>query len=233
VTRTVEAPESEGPEPDDGPAPRRDRVAAALTRRLGGFVVVCEGVRRRHNVSAILRTCEAFGVHEVHLVGEGSARASHGTARGAERWVLRRRFRTVGESLADLRGRGFRVYTADLVPGAHTPESAPVDAPFALVFGSEWAGVSPEAKAACDGAVCIPMEGLTGSLNVSASAAILVRTLAMRRRAHAGADLDPAEQGRFLAEWEAFEQAAATGLAARTAPVGEGDLGGGMRFEER
>ncbi len=216
----------------EAPEQRRDRVRQALERRLGSFVVICEGVRRRHNVSAILRTCEAFGVHEVHLVGDGPSRASHGTARGAERWVLRRHFRTLAESVADLRARGFRLYTADLVEGAHTPETAPVDAPFALLFGSEYAGVSEEAKALCDGAVCIPMEGLTGSLNVSASAAILVRALSERRRARVGPDLPPAEQARFLAEWEAREQAARQGQLARHAPPADDDLGG-IRFEDR
>lgn len=207
-------------------ANRAERVQEALARRLGSVVVVCERVRRRHNVSAILRTCEAFGVHEVHLVGDGATRASAGTARGAERWVRRRRFATTAESLAELKARGYRIVTADLVPGAWSPEDVPVDRPLALVMGSEWEGVSAEAKAACDGAVCIPMQGLTGSLNVSASAAILVRTLAMRRRAFAGADLDPAEQARFFAEWQAHEQAAERGLAARNAPVQDDDLGG-------
>lgn len=196
---------------------RRGRVEAALARRLGSVVAVAEAVRRRHNASAILRSCEAFGVHEVHLVTEGF-RPSPGAARGAERWVDHRRFDTTAASFAELRARGFRIYVADLLPGALTPETVPVDGPVALVFGSELRGVSAEARAAADGAVIIPMAGLTGSLNVSVSAAILLRAVTERRRAHLGlpGDLDPARQAAFLAAWDQGEAKARAGFLART-----------------
>lgn len=212
---------------------RGDRVREALAQRLGSLVVVCETVRRRHNVSAILRSCEAFGLHEVHLVTEGSTAASPGTARGAERWVHRRRFDSIEASVADLKARGFRVVVADLRPGAWSPEDVPVDQPLAIVLGSEFLGVSARARALADGAVCIPMQGLTGSLNVSASAAILVRTLGVRRRAAVagsggradGADLAPELQDAFLGEWAQRGKDAQRGFLARTAPVQAGDPG--------
>lgn len=203
--------EALGPTPD-----RRARIEAALSRRLGSVVAVGECIRRRHNASAILRTCEAFGVHEVHLVTTGF-RASPGAARGAERWVHRRRFDTTAESLAELRGRGFRIYVADLLPGALTPETVPVDGPVALVFGSEVRGVSEQARALADGAVMIPMVGLTGSLNVSVSAAILLRTITERRRALVGADLSEEARQAFLREWTEREIRAELGRAARRA----------------
>ncbi len=197
---------------------RIERVRVALSRRVGSVVAVCEAVRRRHNVSAILRSCEAFGVHEVHLVTQGF-RPSPGAARGAERWVWRRRFDTVDESVSTLRARGFRIFVADLDEAAFTPETVPVDRPLAVVFGSEVRGVSDEARALADGAIRVPMLGLTESLNVSVSAAIVLRALADRRRALAGNDLDPAEQERFVANWLAAEERAMLGLLARTAPV--------------
>ncbi len=198
------------------PGPERvARVREALARRLGSVVAVCEAVRRRHNVSAILRSCEAFGVHEVHLVTGTGFDVSAGAARGAERWVVRRRFTHTAESLADLRARGFRVYVADLQEESYSPEDVPVDGPIAVLFGSEMRGVSDEARALADGAVRIPMHGLTASLNVSVSAAILLRALTERRRAVAGPDLDPAEQARFLEEWRASEVAAERGRRAR------------------
>lgn len=199
---------------------RQERIEAALARRLGSVVAVAEAVRRRHNASAILRSCEAFGVHEVHLV-TGGFQVSPGAARGAERWVLRRRFDTTAASFADLRARGFRVVVADLLPGAFTPEDVPLDRPIAVVFGSEMRGVSPEARATADGAVCIPMHGLTASLNVSVSAAILLRVLSERRRAMLGGaagDLAPEARRSFLEAWLASERRAAAGLAARTQP---------------
>lgn len=196
---------------------RRARVEAALARRLGSVVAVAESVRRRHNASAILRSCEAFGVHEVHLITAGF-KVSPGAARGAERWVHKRRFDTTAESFADLRTRGFRVYVADLLPGAFTPESVPVDGPLAIVFGSELRGVSAEARAAADGAVRIPMLGLTASLNVSVSAAILLRAVTERRRAFLGAegDLPAGVRDAFLHEWMDADARAERGRIART-----------------
>jgi tRNA (guanosine-2'-O-)-methyltransferase len=194
---------------------RYARVTAALEARLGSVVAVAESVRRRHNASAILRTCEGFGVHEVHLITAGF-RASVGAARGAERWVKHRRFDTTTASLTELKARGFRIYVADLLPGALTPETVPVDRPVAIVFGSEVRGVSDEARALADGAVMIPMYGLTESLNVSVSAAILLRTLTERRRALVGADLDPAERQAFLDAWLHAEARAEHGRRART-----------------
>ena len=189
-----------------------------LARRLGSVVAVAECVRRRHNASAILRTCEAFGVHEVHLVTAGF-RASPGAARGAERWVHRRRFETTTESLTELKERGFRIYVADLLEDAHTPESVPVDKPIAMVFGSEVRGVSDEARDFADGAVMIPMVGLTGSLNVSVSAAIILRTLTERRRALVGADLDEAARAAFYARWLESESKSEFGRRARAAGI--------------
>jgi tRNA (guanosine-2'-O-)-methyltransferase len=211
---------------------REARLREALARRLGSLVVVCETVRRRHNVSAILRSCEAFGVHEVHLVTGGFSRPSRGAARGAERWVERRTFPTLDESVAELRARGFRIVIADLRPGAWSPEEVPVDAPVALVMGSELLGVSDRARELADGAVCIPMHGLTGSLNVSASAAILVRTLGERRRAVRGADLAPDAQAACLSRWLARDAAALAGRAARVAPVHPEDPGAALLAED-
>lgn len=196
-----------------------------LARRLGSVVAVAESVRRRHNASAILRTCEAFGVHEVHLVTAGF-RPSPGAARGAERWVHRRRFDTTTASLTDLKARGFKIYVADLLPGALTPETVPVDGPVALVFGSEVRGVSDEARSLADGAVMIPMVGLTGSLNVSVSAAILLRTITERRRALTGPDLSEEARTAFFERWVASESRAEFGRKARAAGVDPGDVEG-------
>ncbi len=194
---------------------RVQRVAAALERRLGSVVAVCEAVRRRHNVSAILRSCEAFGVHEVHLVTSGF-RAAAGAARGGERWVVRRRHDRVEDAIAALHARGFRVYAADLEAGAYTPESVPVDTPLAVLFGSEMTGVSTTARSLCDGVVHVPMVGLTASLNVSVSAAIILRTIADRRRAAVGPDLAPEAREEFLSTWLEAERRAQRGRVART-----------------
>ena len=193
---------------------RLAKVQTALGQRMGSVVAVVEAVRRRHNASALIRSCEAFGVHEVHLVTR-FFRPSVGAARGAERWVHTRIFPTVEQSIADLHSRGFAVYVADLAEGAYTPETVPVDRPIALLFGSEVRGVSAEARALADGAVMIPMRGLTESLNVSVSGAILLRAVADRRRDLVGSDLDASEKHRFVEDWLAREESGRRGLRAR------------------
>jgi len=194
---------------------RRGRIEEALGRRLGTVVAVMEAIHRRHNASAIIRSCEAFGVHEVHMV-IGKFRPSKGASRGAERWLNVRRFPTIEASIADLRARGFRIYVADLADDAHTPDSVPVDGPVAIVFGAELVGISDDARALADGAIQVPMRGLTESLNVSAAAACALFRVSERRRAEVGGgDLSPQLQGEFLERWLDREDATRRGMHAR------------------
>lgn len=199
---------------------RRARVERVFGQRLASLVVVIEAVRRRHNTSAILRSAEAFGLHEVHLI-TGDFKPSKGAARGAERWLeIQRHERTV-DALAGLKARGFQVWVADPVPEATEPFAVPVDRPLAVLFGSELVGVSPEAKAMADGVLAVPMRGLTESLNVSAAAAMVIYALAERRRALlGGGDLEPERRAAFYERWLASEQEAERGLRAQ---VGDED----------
>lgn len=187
---------------------RKRRVRAALARRLASVVTVVEAVHRRHNTSAILRSCEAFGVHEVHMV-TGPFRPSKGAARGAERWLDLHPHAEIGPCIASLKARGFRVVVADLQEGAHTPDTVPVDGPVAIVFGNELEGVSDEARALADGAVVVPMLGLTESLNVSVAAACILQRLTTRRRGviDAPGDLPEARQRDFDQMWQEREDA--------------------------
>lgn len=198
---------------------RRDRVMSALSDRMGSVVAVAEAVHRRHNSSAILRSCEAFGVHEVHLIHEGFS-ASPGAARGAERWVHTRSFPSTEESLSELQSRGFHIYVADFIEPHWIPEEVPVDHPIAVVFGSEARGVTDQARRFARGAITIPMRGLTASLNVSVSAALILRTVADRRRALVGPDLSEVERKRFYDAWLADEITAHKGLLRRTSEDG-------------
>lgn len=194
---------------------RRARVEEALSRRLGSVVAVMESIHRRHNASAIIRSCEAFGVHEVHMV-IGRFRPSKGASRGAERWLDVRRHVDIETCIAELKARGFKIYVADLAPDAHTPDSVPIDGPVAIVFGAELVGISKEARALADGAIQVPMRGLTESLNVSAAAACALYRLSERRRAHlGGGDLPAPVQADFLQRWVAREDASRRGMHAR------------------
>ena len=194
---------------------RQERWREALSRRLGSVIVVGEAVYRRHNVSAILRSAESFGLHEIHLISRGF-RPSKGAARGSERWMALHRHTETTAAVQALQARGVKVYAADLRPGAFSPATVPMDGPIAVLFGSELHGVSDEARAVVDGFITVPMYGLTESLNVSVAAACILHTLSERRRAQVGAgDLDPAELEATFARWMEREEKAQAGLAAR------------------
>lgn len=191
---------------------RRERVREVLGERLASVVVVVEAVRRRHNTSAILRSAEAFGVHEVHLI-TGDFRPARGAARGAERWLELHRHATTTEALTALKARGFSIWVADLAPEAVDPMAVPVNGPIAVLFGSELNGVSDEARALADGVLAAPMRGLTESLNVSAAAAVVIYALSERRRAAiGGADIEPARRDAFYQDWLAAEAEAERGM---------------------
>ena len=128
---------------------RQDRVRRMLADRLGSVCVIAEAVHRRHNTSAILRSAEAFGVHEVHLI-TGGFRTSKGAARGAERWLELRRWSNLPECVAHLRERGFRIFIADLADDAHTPDTLPVEGSTAILCGS-----SGSASAAASSSVVV------------------------------------------------------------------------------
>jgi tRNA (guanosine-2'-O-)-methyltransferase len=189
-------------------ADRRERLAHALDRRLGTVRVAVEAIYHRHNVSAILRTCEAMGVHHVHVV-ERRFHPSKGAARGAERWLDLHFHESPQEAIAAVHEAGFAIWVADLADPPVPPEQVPVERPVCLWFGAELVGVGPEARAAAEGVVTVPMHGLAQSLNVSVAAALVVRAVAEKARQELGdrALLPSAERQRIEAIWAAREEA--------------------------
>lgn len=177
---------------------RLERLFELLENRVNGVIVAAEAVHRRHNVSAILRSAESFGLHEAHLIAQ-RFKPSRGASRGAERWLDVQMFEETKAWAAEVKGRGYRVYVADLSEDSVAPDELPVDVPIAILFGGEMAGVSPEAREIADGVVTIPMRGVTQSLNVSVAAAVTLWSVAQRRREVPGALGIPEERrGAFV-----------------------------------
>ena len=194
---------------------REDKVLRMLHQRLESVTVVLEAVYLRHNISAILRSAEAFGVHDVHLITKQRV-IETGVARGAERWVNINKHTDTATCLQDLKNKGFRIYVADLADDAHTPITLPVDEPIAIVMGTELEGVSEIAKQYADGFVIVPMRGVTQSLNVSVACGCILFQVAERRRALIGAgDLSSTRQEKFFQEWKASEIKKKKGIIAR------------------
>ena len=195
---------------------RQERLAHALSRRLGWVSCALEAVHHRHNVSAVLRTCESMGIQRVDLV-QGHFQPARGPTKGAERWIDIERHDSADEAVARIRSAGFSIWVADLADPAVSPETVPLDRPICLWFGAELVGVSPVARAAADGVITIPMHGLSQSLNVSVAAALAIRPVAERARLELGerALLDPHQRERVWAEWMSREEATKTGASNR------------------
>jgi len=151
---------------------RMEAVAAARTRDV---VVVLDGLTDPHNTSAVLRSADAFGVQEVHVVvGAQPFRAAHRVARGTHLWLDIVRHETAEACLDALHARGFSVLVAAM-EGSAGPEELATIPRVAIVFGNEHAGVGPGFRAGADGTYAIPMVGFVESLNVSVAAAITLR----------------------------------------------------------
>jgi tRNA (guanosine-2'-O-)-methyltransferase len=184
---------------------RFQKLSRALRRRQPDLTVLMERVHKSHNLSAILRNCDAVGVLEAHAIPpeEGLPVHSH-TSAGTAKWVRLVRHRTVQEAVEDLKGRGFRVLAAHPSPEAVDFREVDYTAPTALMMGAELLGLSAEALALADQRVSIPMVGMAESFNVSVATALLLFE-AFRQRQAAGmydeSRIDPGDRERILFEW--------------------------------
>ncbi len=199
-------------------AERMARIDVVLAARLGTVIPVVEDVYEPHNGAAVIRSAEALGLQELHVIETGVRfQAARGVTRGCHRWMDLQRWRDPAPCVAALQARGFVVLAT--TPHSAIPlEQVDVSRPVAVMFGNEHAGLPAATIAACDGAVALPMFGFTESYNLSVSAALVTSQLAARRRAHLGrvGDLDPARIAHLRARWYALKVRGAVGVVERT-----------------
>ncbi len=184
---------------------RREKVDSVLSLRQPDLTVLAERLHKPRNFSAIVRTCDAVGINEVHAVpGEDGLAIHWNTSQGAEKWVSVRPHPNLETACEFLRERGFRLVAAHLSGDAEDYRELDYTVPTALVVGTELFGVSEAALALSDCRVKIPMKGMTQSLNVSVACAIVLYE-AMRQRELAGLygerQLDPSTRARQRFEW--------------------------------
>ena len=183
---------------------RFDNLRRVLGNRTRWMTVCMENTFHPQNASAIIRTCEAFGIQDIHTIETLCPFSpSANVVKGSDKWIGINRHYSTGEALSALRNAGYRIIATTPHSGDTPPEEFDVTAaPFALVFGTEHAGVSEEVTDAADGFIRIPMCGFVESLNVSASASILLYMLSSRLRA-SGAEwqLEECESLAMMLDW--------------------------------
>jgi len=152
---------------------KREKMAEVITHRTRYLTVVLEDLFQPHNASAALRTCDIFGVQDVHVVeAQYTFKAIPTIAMGASKWVDVHSYTSVTTVLDTLKKQGYRIVATTPHTNSYTLPTLPLDQKTALIFGSEQTGLSSEALAAADMFVKIPMYGFVESFNVSVSVAL-------------------------------------------------------------
>jgi tRNA (guanosine-2'-O-)-methyltransferase len=184
---------------------RARRIRETLDRRQPDLRVITDSVHKGHNLSAIVRSCDAFGVLWMHsVVAADDFRTFRSTAMGSQRWVEILRHPGVDEAIGQVRAEGMQVVVAHLSDDAVDYRQVDFTRPTAILMGAEKQGPSETAIAMADRAVTIPMVGMVESFNVSVATAILLAEAFRQREAaglYASPRLDDATRARLFFEW--------------------------------
>ncbi len=159
-----------------------DRIAADRTRYL---TVALENIYQEHNASAVLRTCDCFGIQDLQVIEKDNQyQVQRDIALGSDRWVdiynYSEDLNPTQRCINDLRNRGYQIVATTPHTDAYDVHNLPIDKPLAFFFGTERQGLSKEMMSEADLHVRIPMYGFTESFNISVSVAILLQTIRQR-----------------------------------------------------
>ncbi|MBU3821686.1 RNA methyltransferase [Flavobacteriaceae bacterium XHP0103] len=162
---------------------RREKFNKVLAQRTKHFTVATEDVYQLHNTSAVVRTCDVFGIQEVQIVEErNTKRIDREIAMGAQKWVDVNRFHSVKDCIANLKQKGYQIVATTPHTNDCVLQYFDISKKSCFFFGRETEGLSEEVLAAADCYLKIPMVGFTESLNISVSAAIILQNVTARLR---------------------------------------------------
>ncbi len=159
--------------------PRRKALfKKVLEERTNYITVATQDVYQLHNTSAVIRSCDVFGIQNIHVIEERSSRRiDKEIAMGAQKWVDFNRYNSTKECIGKLRAKGYRIVATSPHDDSQMLHDFDVSSPVALFFGTEKEGLSSEVMEQADATIKIPMSGFTESLNISVSAAIILQSL--------------------------------------------------------
>lgn len=153
---------------------RKARLDEIVAQRSLHVMPVLENIYDQGNVSAVMRSSEAFGFIGMYLIDKPGARfkAANRVTKGADKWLDVRPHQSPESAVADLKKRGYQIWATDL-DTQHSIDTLDWSRPIAVVLGNEKDGVSPEMKSMVDGTFRIPMLGFSQSFNISVAAALV------------------------------------------------------------
>lgn len=186
---------------------RIKKITEVLRKRQFDLTVVMENINDPHNLSAVLRSCDAVGVQKVHLIYYGDQpipKLSDKSSASAKKWLEIEKHNSVQACFEKLRGEGKTIYTTHLNSDAISIYEVDFCKPSAIVFGNEHLGVSEEALKSADKNIIIPQVGMISSLNISVACAVILYE-AFRQRLNAGfydkLNLDEKKYFELLETW--------------------------------
>jgi tRNA (guanosine-2'-O-)-methyltransferase len=191
---------------------RKEKLLGVLKKRQTGLAVVLENVFDPHNISAVMRTCDAVGVQEIYVLNTKIPRHKKWGFRSsssAAKWLTIYQFENAEECFRALRKKYSRILTTHLSSDAVDLYTIDFTQSIALVFGNEHSGVSEEIRNMADGNFIIPQVGIIRSLNISVACAVALYE-AYRQKKMAGhyehQNLDPEIFNKLLDEWGFVQQ---------------------------
>lgn len=167
---------------------RREKLLSVLNKRQNDLTIVLENVFDPHNISAVMRTCDAIGIQEIYVLNTRIARHKKWGAKSsssAAKWLTIHQYTDAQECFTKLRSAYSRILTTHLSSDAVDLYSIDFTGSVALVFGNEHSGVSDEIRAMADGNFIIPQQGIIQSLNISVACAVTLYE-AYRQKKNAG-----------------------------------------------
>lgn len=182
---------------------RKEKIDRVVEQRTRTFTVVLDRLEDSFNMAAVLRTCEAMGVQEVHVVINPDApfMPNSRVAQGCDKWLDVKQYKSFAECREHLKSRGFALYASAIREGAQSLYSLRFDSRIAIIFGNERFGVSEDVLANVDGTFWIPMRGFSQSINISAAASACISRAIAWREEHLGKVGDlTAEEAHALRE---------------------------------
>jgi tRNA (guanosine-2'-O-)-methyltransferase len=160
---------------------RKERFLNVLATRTNHFTVAIEDIFQLHNTSAVMRSCEVFGIQQLNVIEEKYGKSiDKEIAMGAQKWVDVNRFESISACVENLKTKGYQIIATTPHENDCLLDDFDISKPSALFFGTERDGLSQEVLDHADGFLKIPMVGFTESLNISVSAAIIIQNLMSR-----------------------------------------------------
>lgn len=186
---------------------RKERLTSVLNKRQNDITVVLENVFDPHNISAVMRSCDAVGLQEIYILNtkipphkKWGAKSSSSAAK----WLTIHQFENAEACFSSLRKRYSTILTTHLSSDAVDLYSVDLTKRMALVFGNEHSGVSEEIRVLADGNFIIPQVGIIRSLNISVACAVTMYE-AFRQKTNAGhyiqQKLDAVHYKELFKEW--------------------------------